>query len=62
MLTVFSIESSVLVIYEIFPRPYFFDRCEGQVYLQQNKKKAEVESKNCHVKTMLGLEKPIKLI
>ncbi len=34
----------------------------SQVYLQQNKKKAEAESKNCHVKTMLSLEKPIKLI
>ncbi len=33
-----------------------------QVYLQQIKKKAEAESKNCHVKTTLSLEKPIKLI
>ena len=32
------------------------------VYLQQNKKKAKAESKNCHAKTMLSLEKPIKLI
>ncbi len=32
----------------------------SQVYLQQNKKKAEAESKNCHAKTMLSLEKPIK--
>jgi hypothetical protein len=31
----------------------------SQVYLQQNKKKAEAESKNCHAKTMLSLEKPI---
>ncbi len=30
--------------------------------LQQIKKKAEAESKNCHAKTMLSLEKPIKLI
>ncbi len=34
----------------------------SQVYLQQIKKKAEAESKNCHAKTMLSLEKPIKLI
>jgi hypothetical protein len=34
----------------------------GQVYLQKNKKKAEAESKNCHVKTMLSSEKPIKVI
>jgi hypothetical protein len=34
----------------------------SQVYLQQNKKKAEAESKNCHAKTMLSLEKPIKLM
>jgi hypothetical protein len=34
----------------------------SQVYLQQDKKKAEAESKNCHAKTMLSLEKPIKLI
>jgi hypothetical protein len=33
-----------------------------QVYLQQIKKKAEAERKNCHAKTMLSLEKPIKLI
>jgi hypothetical protein len=26
------------------------------------KKKAKAESKNCHAKTMLSLEKPIKLI
>ncbi len=32
------------------------------VYLQQIKKKAEAESKKCHAKTMLSLEKPIKLI
>ena len=32
-----------------------------QVYLHQDKKKAEAESKNCHAKTMLSLEKP-KLI
>jgi hypothetical protein len=32
-----------------------------QVYLQQNKKKVEAEGKNCHTKTMLSLEKPIKL-
>ena len=37
----------------------FFFPC---VYLQQNKKKAKAESKNCHAKTMLSLEKPIKLI
>jgi hypothetical protein len=29
--------------------------------LQQIKKKAETESKNCHGKTMLSLKKPIKL-
>jgi hypothetical protein len=34
----------------------------SQVYLQQNKKKAEAEGKSCHAKTMLSLEKPIKLI
>jgi hypothetical protein len=34
----------------------------SQVYLQQNKKKEEAESKNCHGKTMLSLEKPTKLI
>jgi hypothetical protein len=28
----------------------------SQVYLQQNKKKEEAESKNCHAKTMLSLE------
>jgi hypothetical protein len=31
----------------------------GQVYLQQNKKKEETKGKNCHVKTMWSLEKPI---
>ncbi len=35
---------------------------KSQVYLQQNKKKTEAEGKNCHAKTMLSLEKPIKLI
>jgi hypothetical protein len=35
---------------------------QSQVYLQQNKKKSEAEGKNCHVKTMLSLEKPINLI
>jgi hypothetical protein len=35
---------------------------ESQVYLQQNKKKAKTESKNCHAKTMLSLEKPKKII
>jgi hypothetical protein len=33
-----------------------------EVYLQQIKKKAEAEGKTCHAKTMLSLEKPIKLI
>jgi hypothetical protein len=33
-----------------------------EVYLHQDKKKAKAESKNCHAKTMLSLEKPIKLI
>ncbi len=33
-----------------------------QVFLQQIKKKVEAEGKNCHTKTMLSLEKPIKLI
>jgi hypothetical protein len=31
----------------------------GQVYLQQNKKKAEAKGKKCHAKTMWSLEKPI---
>jgi hypothetical protein len=31
----------------------------SQVYLQQNKKKAEAKGKNCHAKTMWSLEKPI---
>jgi hypothetical protein len=31
----------------------------SQVYLQQNKKKAEAKGRNCHAKTMWGLEKPI---
>jgi hypothetical protein len=31
------------------------------VYLQQIKKKAKAEGKTCHAKTMLSLEKPIKL-
>jgi hypothetical protein len=31
------------------------------VYLEQDKKKTEAESKNCHAKTMLSLEKPIKV-
>jgi hypothetical protein len=34
----------------------------SQVYLQQDKKKAKAEGKNCQAKTMLSLEKPIKLI
>jgi hypothetical protein len=42
------------VMGECVPKP--------RVYLQQNKKKSETESKNCHAKTMLSLEKPIKLI
>jgi hypothetical protein len=29
-----------------------------QVYLQQNKKKAEAKGKNCHAKAMWSLEKP----
>jgi hypothetical protein len=32
------------------------------VYLQQIKKKAKAEGKTCHAKTMLSLEKPIKLL
>jgi hypothetical protein len=32
---------------------------QKQVYLQQNKKKAEAKGKNCHPKTMWSLEKPI---
>ncbi len=32
------------------------------VYLQQIKKKAKTEGKTCHAKTMLSLEKPIKLL
>jgi hypothetical protein len=35
---------------------------QEEVYLEQNKKKTEAEGKNCHAKTMLSLEKPIKLI
>jgi hypothetical protein len=31
----------------------------SQVYLQQNKKKAEAKGKKCHAKTMWSLEKPI---
>ena len=31
----------------------------SQVYLQQNKKKAKAEGKNCHAKTMWSQEKPI---
>ncbi len=34
----------------------------SQVYLQQIKKKGGAEGKTCHAKTMLSLEKPIKLI
>ena len=33
-----------------------------EVYLQQIKKKAKAEGKTCHAKTMLSLEKPIKLL
>ena len=38
--------------------------CEDskEVYLQQIKKKAKAEGKTCHAKTMLSLEKPIKLL
>ena len=32
---------------------------KGQVYLQQNEKKEETKGKNCQVKTMWSLEKPI---
>ena len=32
------------------------------VYLHQIKKKAKAEGKTCHAKTMLSLEKPIKLL
>jgi hypothetical protein len=35
---------------------------QGKFICSRLKKKAEVESKNCHTKTMLSLEKPIKLI
>jgi hypothetical protein len=31
----------------------------SQVYLEQNKKKAEAKGKKCHAKTMWSLEKPI---
>ena len=31
----------------------------GFFYLQQNKKKAKAEGKNCHAKTMWSQEKPI---
>jgi hypothetical protein len=34
----------------------------NRVIWSRIKKKAEAESKNCHVKTMLSLEKPIKII
>ena len=37
-------------------------RSRGVVYLQQIKKKAKAEGKTCHAKTMLSLEKPIKLL
>ncbi len=37
----------------VSPRP------SPQVYLQQNKKKAEAKGKKCHAKTMWSLEKPI---
>ena len=30
--------------------------------MQQNKKKAEAEDKNCHAKTMWSQEKPIQLV
>ncbi len=33
-----------------------------EVYFQQIKKKAKAEGKTCHAKTMLSLEKPIKLL
>jgi hypothetical protein len=33
-----------------------------KVYLQQIQKKAKAEGKTCHAKTMLSLEKPIKLL
>ena len=33
-----------------------------KVYFQQIKKKSKTEGKTCHGKTMLSLEKPIKLI
>ena len=32
-----------------------------EIYLQQNKKKAEAEVNNCHAKTMWRQEKPIQL-
>jgi hypothetical protein len=38
------------------------NKTKCQVYLQQNKKKAEAKGKNCHAKTMWSLEKPILLI
>ena len=37
-------------------------RRTSQVYLQQNKKKAEAEGNNCHAKTMWRQEKPIQLV
>ncbi len=36
--------------------------CSLVVYLQQIKKKAKAEGKTCHAKTMLSLEKSIKLL
>jgi hypothetical protein len=46
----------------LLPSPFLVLLFPALVYLQQDKKKAEAESKNCHAKTMLSLEKSIKLI
>ncbi len=40
----------------------FFIKKNVKFICSRIKKKAEAESKNCHAKTMLILEKPIKLI
>ncbi len=43
------------------PRTFDFAFFYWLVYFQQIKKKAKAEGKTCHAKTMLSLEKPIKL-
>ena len=58
-----EVQAVIVILQESAGQVLFCIFCiASQVYLQQNKKKAEAESKNCHAKTMLSLEKPIKLI